>query len=202
MNTPSGRPEVTIKNATKKDVTDALVSQMASQGFTIKSVSDYNVVFSKALDSFSAQLLFGSQYDVTPEHRPSFMVVETGDAVRIVLTNLIITNPGSAFERVTDASTGKAGESWQNFLEAFSKRWQGRLGIRFDSLGVIIEVFKNTPAEEAGLLIGDKIITANGFSWSRTTDMTGDPGTSIDITIQRKDQTIPFRIVRRVLKNF
>ena len=80
MNTPSGRPEVTIKNATKKDVTDALVSQMASQGFTIKSVSDYNVVFSKALDSFSAQLLFGSQYDVTPEHRPSFMVVETGDA--------------------------------------------------------------------------------------------------------------------------
>ena len=99
LSTPSGKPDITISNATKKQVTDALVSQMLNQGFNIKSSSDYNIVFTKPLDNLAAQLLLGSRYDSTPEHRASFMLVESGAGVRIVLTNQAITNPGSAFPK-------------------------------------------------------------------------------------------------------
>ncbi len=200
--TPSGKPEVTIQNVSKKEVTDALVNEMLSRGFTIKNVTDYTVVFAKPLDSFTAIALFGSQYDATPEHRPTFMLVQSATDVRLVLTNLIITNPGSAFERVTDASTGKAGQSWQDFLNSFSDqfRLRGRVGMTVDEKGFVISMVDSAPAMRAGIAKGDKMITVDGVPYSGTNQIKGEPGTTVTLVILRDGKQLSFTITREILK--
>jgi hypothetical protein len=116
LKTPSGKPDITIPKVSKKQVSDKLINMMLTKGFNIKNSSDYNLVFTKPMDKLLESLLLGSQYDVTPENRVSFNIVESSVGIRIVITNQAITNPGSAFERVTDLSTGNAGMDWQNFL--------------------------------------------------------------------------------------
>lgn len=117
LRTPTGRPEVTIHNATKKQVTDAMVELMLMHGYQVHSVTEYSVVFSKALDSVLAAVLLGSRYDPTPAARVHYAVVDSGGGVRVVATVQAITNPGSAFERVMDLSHGKTGLEFQNLLE-------------------------------------------------------------------------------------
>lgn len=198
--TPSGKPEVTIQDKTKKEVTDALVGEMLSRGFTIKSVTDYTVVFTKPLDSFAAALLFGSNYDVTPEHRPSFMLVESSAGVRIVLTNQIVTNPGSAFERVTDASTGEAGQSWQDFLTGFTNLFRGRVGLHIDNKGVIANVTEGSPAMAAGILKGDKLVSVDGVPYSKISQIVGDPDTQVTLVVLRQGSELSFTLTRKLLK--
>jgi len=201
LSTPSGKPDITISNATKRQVTDALVSQMLNQGFNIKSSSDYNIVFTKPLDNLAAQLLLGSRYDSTPEHRASFMLVESGAGVRIVLTNQAITNPGSAFERVTDLSTGESGQSWQNFLVSFATLFRGRIGIQVDNNGVIIVVADGSPAMQNKLQVGDKIVSVNGQPYKTVSQISGDPETSVEIVVLRNGENISFNITRKILDN-
>ncbi|OGR80792.1 MAG: hypothetical protein A3I11_07950 [Elusimicrobia bacterium RIFCSPLOWO2_02_FULL_39_32] len=200
LNTPSGKPEVIIENKTKKEVADALVSEMVSRGFTIKSVSDYTLVFSKPLDNIAASLLFGSQYDATPEHRPSFMIFESGAGVRVVLTNQIVTNPGSAYERVTDASGGQAGESWQDFLTLFPNVFRGRVGIFVDNKSIVTNVLQSSPAMTAGMLKDDKIVSVNGVPFSKISQLVGDPDTDVIIIVLRQEKELNFTITRKILK--
>lgn len=200
LNTSSGKPDVTIPKVNKKQVTDALVSEMMTRGFTIKTSSDYNIVFTKLLDNMTASLLFGSRYDSNPEHRASFMLVESSAGVRIVLTNQIITNPGSAYERATDASTGEAGTSWQAFLESFANIFKGRIGIQMADNGVITDITNGSPAEESKLQKGDKIISVNGYLFTRSSPIAGDPGTIVELEILRNNHKLIFKITRRLLQ--
>jgi len=200
LNTASGKPDVTIPHVTKKQVTDALVSQMLSQGFTIKSSSDYNIVFTKIIDNVAASMLFGSRYDSTPEHRASFMLVETNSGVRVVLTNQIITNPGSAFERTTDANTGEAGASWQNWLLSFTNLFRGRIGVTVDDKGFITNIVGGSPAMESKLLVGDKIISVNGNPFRSTSEISGEPETNVELEILRNNKNIVFNITRKILE--
>lgn len=117
LKTPTGKPEVTISNVTKKQVIDALTNQMLARGYQIKNVTEYNAVYGKRTDSFAAAILLGSRYDAIPEARISYAIVETGAGVRVVATLEMVTNPGSAFERVTDLSQGKDAHNIQNMLE-------------------------------------------------------------------------------------
>jgi S1-C subfamily serine protease len=200
LNTPSGKPDITIPNVNKKQVTDALVSQMINQGFSIKSSSDYNIVFIKPLDNFGAELLLGSNYDRTPEHRASFMLVESGDGIRIVLTNQAITNPGSAFEKVTDLSTGKSGQSWQDFLVSFKGIFVGRIGINVDKSGIITKIADGSPAMQSKLEVGDKIVSVNGEPYISDSQIRGEPETSVEIIVLRNGENITFNITRKILK--
>jgi S1-C subfamily serine protease len=198
--TASGKPEVTIPNVTKKQVTDALVTQMINQGFQIKNSSDYNIVFTKPMESLSAQLLLGSKYDSTPEHRASFMIVESGNGIRVVLTNQGITNPGSAFEKVTDLSSGKAGESWLNFLTGFAILFRGRIGAIIDANGFITSLTDGSPAMQNNLLVGDKVVAVNGQPFKSTSQIIGEPDTPVEIIILRSGENKSFNIIRKVLK--
>ena len=117
LRTASGKPEVTIPSTSKKAVFDALTNAMIQQGYEVKNITDYSAVYGKKTDSILASMLLGSQYDSTPEARVAYTVVDTSEGVRVVAALQMITNPGSAFERVTDLSQSANAQSWQTFLE-------------------------------------------------------------------------------------
>jgi membrane-associated protease RseP (regulator of RpoE activity) len=104
LQTPSGRPEVTLYGITKKQFFDAVAAAAAIDGRVIREVNDYNIVIAKKNTSFGAALLFGSSYDTTPEERTTLTVIEVPRGIRIFATCTIVTNPGSAFEKTTTSS--------------------------------------------------------------------------------------------------
>ncbi len=124
LQTPSGRPEVTISGVTKKQVLDLLVTEMLANGVQVKQVNEYGAVFGKPDDSFTGALLFGSRYDSTPEMRLTFNVVELSDAIRVFCNAAMVTNPGSAFERVRDLTGGRTAKDAQAMLERLKARLQ------------------------------------------------------------------------------
>ena len=67
LNTPSGRPEIFVKGAHKKVVLDELVLHVSGWGYSVAKQTDYSIVFTKYDDSLRAQLMFGSQFNMTPK---------------------------------------------------------------------------------------------------------------------------------------
>lgn len=109
--TPSGNPEIVIPNTTRKQVIDKIVAAKLEKGMQVKSVNDYGVVVGKKVDSsFMASFLYGSRYDSTPEARITYSVVETAGGVRVFSRTEMVTNPGSAYERVSDVTQNLSGE--------------------------------------------------------------------------------------------
>jgi hypothetical protein len=105
FNTQSGKPEVTIYGTTKKKVSEAIINREISKGWDLKSQSDSLLIFAQKNTSFGAQLLFGSKYDTVPESRITFTLIENNDGIRVLLKAELVTNPGSAFEKVTDMTS-------------------------------------------------------------------------------------------------
>jgi len=99
--TASGRPEVTIRGKVGNQVQAEIANLMLNRRYSVKSSSPNILVFEKPFDNAMASVLFASQYDVTPYARITYNVFEIGDSTRIVASFAAITNPGSAFERVT-----------------------------------------------------------------------------------------------------
>lgn len=207
LSTPSGKPEVTVKNSTKKEVVDAIVNMMVGAGFEIKDISDYHAVFGKLSNSLGDALLYGSNYDSTPEYRVKYSFTETEMGVRVLAAITVITNPGSAFERATDRTVGKDAHDMQKMLEQFkasmelSKR--GKTGIMVGNDCVISKVIEGGGAAEAGLQVGDKIVKIDGQEVpvgdanKLAYLITGDAGTYVEFTVMRGDQEITLKVLRK-----
>jgi len=198
--TTAVRPEVTIANQTKKAVTDALVGEVVSRGFAVVTVTDYTVVFSKPFTATATPMKRGARTGGAAEQRLSFTVVEAGGGVRIVLTNQIVSNPGTAYEKITDAGGGPAGEGWQQFLTAFTVLFKGRVGLSIDAYGTVTNVLPGSPAAAAGIQTGDKILRVDGAPYARTEQLTGDPDTKVVVVVLRQGEELPFILYRKVLK--
>ena len=110
MSTASGNPEVQIEGVTKKQVADKVVDAVMSKGMVIRKTDEYSVVAGKPAEDMAARMFFGSRYDSTPEYRVSFNMVERAQAVRVFARTAIVTNPGSAFERVVDMTDSQKHE--------------------------------------------------------------------------------------------
>jgi len=116
LSTPSGRPEVTIRGAKKKAVTDALVSRLLAKGWVIKTVNEYQLIFERDAEG-AAGFLLSSRYDPTVKVRMSFALVDESAGVHVTGRADYVTNPGSAFERLTDATVGQSAVNIQDSLE-------------------------------------------------------------------------------------
>jgi hypothetical protein len=109
--TPSGNPEIVIPNAARKLVIDKIVASKLEKGMQVKSVNDYGVVVGKKIeDSTMAAFLYGSRYDSIPEARITYNLVEAADGLRVFSRSEIVTNPGSAYERVTNITNSVSGQ--------------------------------------------------------------------------------------------
>ncbi|NLJ41324.1 MAG: S41 family peptidase [Clostridiales bacterium] len=101
-------------------------------------------------------------------------------------------------------------EEFEDFNTSTSGTYQG-IGIIIekseDNQIMIFQVFKNSPALDAGLMTGDKIIKVGDqdVDWSMYEQAvamikTGEPGSTIDITILRDGKTQVFTIRRDIVE--
>ena len=71
----------------------------------------------------------------------------------------------------------------------------GRIGVYISPSGVISIVRHESPAEKAGLLKGDKVVQVD-HKKTRTKDIEGEPGTVVDLTIERNHEQFEVQIER------
>lgn len=119
INTASGKPEITICKTTKEELMDFVVERTLTGGGLVRKADNYQVVVGAPIDdNLIASILLGSKYDTTPEGRLVWTFVKKGeDCVYISVNCQIVTNPGSAFERVRDISKGGDAHEIQKGLE-------------------------------------------------------------------------------------
>lgn len=101
-------------------------------------------------------------------------------------------------------------EELEDFNLATSGTYQG-IGVSIerseDNQIMIFQVFKNSPAMEAGLLPGDKIIEVDGkeVDWSMYEEAiammkTGEPGSTVEITILRDGEQKEYDVRRDIVE--
>ena len=209
LNTPTGKPEVIIPDASKSEIADQITNAMLSWDFQLQKRDENILVFAKRDQRLGSSLLFGSRYDSTPEWRFIYNIVDHHEGIRVIANIAAITNPGSAFERVTDLSRGsKDSENVYALLtqirEGFSLRKitknRGKIGVGLQKY-TIVSVAQGGPAEKAGLQKGDVILKIDGepatgdFS-KDILRITGEPSTTVIMLIKRNDQELAIPVVR------
>lgn len=116
LQTPSGKPEVTVYGSDKKTVVDAIANEMLTLGYTIASVDDYVAMFTKRRSR--RKYRDGKWIDSVIERRVTLNIVETGGAVRVVANLEIISDPGKETEKVSSpGGGGAAAHGLQDTLE-------------------------------------------------------------------------------------
>lgn len=114
-NTASGKPEVTIR-ATTAAIKARLLSLALDKRFNVTKDTEYLLQIEKPSENFGAALLLGSKYDGIPAERIVFTFAPVGDSTRVVASSMFVTNPGSAFERITPINAGEGIDRTQNTL--------------------------------------------------------------------------------------
>jgi len=75
---------------------------------------------------------------------------------------------------------------------------QGRIGIKFGKDQVITEVVNGGPGSNAGLRVGDKIISVDG-STPDVSKIRGIPGTTLILKVNRGGEVLQFTLIRERL---
>jgi hypothetical protein len=120
--TPSGRPEVTVRGNLAKPIHREITNAMLNRGYNVKSSTETLLVFERPLDNAMASVLLGSQYDSTPAARITYSIVESMDWTRVVASFAAVTNPGSAFERITPLNNNPDTAEYQALLNEIKVR--------------------------------------------------------------------------------
>lgn len=115
-NTASGKPEVTIR-ATTAAIKARLLSLAMDKRFNVTKDTEYLLQVEKPSENFGAVLLMGSKYDGIPAERIVFTFAPIGDTTRVVAAGMFVTNPGSAFERITPVNGGEGAMRTQQTLD-------------------------------------------------------------------------------------
>lgn len=209
LQTPTGRPEVTFEDARVEEIKNILINAMLNWGYQVKNVSDSVAVYEKPVEGAFAQALLGSRYDSQPLWRLTYNLATVDSGVRVVTNIHAVTNPNSAFERITDMSKGsKDAAQIQQFLETAraelavtqTVHGRGKVGIAIDTNLKVTQVQTGSPAEVSGVRVGDRILAIDGVrvlnNREATLKITGEPGTAVELQIDRGGSQQLVRIIR------
>lgn len=118
--TASGKVEETFK-LPPDQVKPKIVSMMVNWGYNITKDTPYLVAFDKPVQNVMASVLLGSRYDATPNARISYTFAQIGEDTRVVADFEIVTNPGSAFERLNEANGNPDTMKVQRWLDIMAQ---------------------------------------------------------------------------------
>lgn len=127
--TPSGKVEE-VFGAAPEIIKGPLVGLMANNGFNMTKDTPYMLAFDKPSDNLMANVLLGSKYDAIPNVRISYSFVPLGPTTRVIADVSIITNPGSAFERITPANNNESTAKLQLWLDDLSRQITSAPGLK------------------------------------------------------------------------
>ena len=113
LNTPSGRPELTFTGKTRQEVIAFLTNAFLSNGMTVRSVSDYQIVGGKITTDPLAEVLLETRWGDLLEERIIATVADVPGGVRAVMVLQLVSNPGTTFERIQDMSQSPAAYNFQ-----------------------------------------------------------------------------------------
>jgi hypothetical protein len=117
LQTPSGKPEITIPEVTGKEAILALTDLMIDKGYIIKTLTDDNAVYYKKTFRLYALPPYGPKPGEMPEARVSYDIKEEDGRVRIAATLWLAIYPGRPYTGMKDISRGRDGHTIQNYLE-------------------------------------------------------------------------------------
>jgi hypothetical protein len=118
--TASGKPEVTIR-AKAGAVKARLLSLAMDRRFSVTKDTEYLLQLDKPTENLGAAILLGSRYDSTPSERFVFTIAPIGDSVRVEASSMFVTNPVSAFKRITPVNAGEGVDRTQSTLEELNQ---------------------------------------------------------------------------------
>jgi carboxyl-terminal processing protease len=99
-------------------------------------------------------------------------------------------------------------ETYDEYKQDVTGKYAG-IGVRIvqgdDNLVTVITVFKDSPAEKAGMQVGDKIIVIDDKDATQITAdqaasyMRGEAGTTVEVTVERNEKQISMTITRAAI---
>ena len=129
VNTPSGNPEVTIRSTNTSRIKNALVTLYSSNGYSLVSDSQFNLVFAKQLSPGEAALYtvaMGSAYSSAPNVKIAVTVVPGSGATRVFAHIGVEMQGVFGQNQGTSLDHGKAGKQVQASLEQLKTEIESR----------------------------------------------------------------------------
>jgi hypothetical protein len=122
VSTASGRPEATYAAAPEK-VRAVMLNGLINKGFQVKTDTPYLLVVEQPSKNLMVNLLLGSQWNPTVNVRCSYTIVPIEKAsTRVVASCAAVTNPGTAYERLTEVNDAKSNQALQGWLNSLTSQ--------------------------------------------------------------------------------
>ena len=124
LNTPSGKPEIFIKNTQKKEIKNVIIDKMLSYGFILKRESENILVFYKFDENTERavviQSLLGSSSLELPEFRYIFNFIDYNNGIKIVVNVFYVVDS----EVIDLSKNSKPAFQVQEFLLSLKKQFE------------------------------------------------------------------------------
>lgn len=201
LDTPTGKADVIIPNASKVEVADKITNAMLSSDFLLES-RDPEINVLSFVQRRSDTWLFRYTYNIV-SHPPQ--------GVRVVTTITRIMNPGRRDQSVTDISRGSAAaDSAYKLLtqlrDSYSRREitpppaRAGLGMTMKDY-TVMSVSENGVAKQAGLQVGDVILKIDGEpttgdEMKDALRINGAPGSTVKLLVKRNQQELLINLTR------
>lgn len=206
-NTPSGKAEATVE-ASVDLIKPELINVMTNAGFSIFRDTPYQMAFDKPVDNIMLAALTGSRYDAQPDERVTYTFAPLGIETRIVADVAVVTNPGSAFERMTPMNNSQESGNLQIVLtklqEALHPHAVPGRELRIMYLQkpgqpiTISTVLVGGRGEQAGFKVGDQVTEVDGKPVADAKEFidaaNSDTNSEVDFTVKRGGETIHVKV--------
>lgn len=201
LNTPTGKVDIIISNASKTEIADKITNAMLSSDFQLE-MRDPDINILSFVKRVSEKWFFRYTYNIV-NHPP--------EGVRVVTNITRIMNPGRRDQIVTDLSRGsKEAESAyvlltkirDNFISQEPPKDRARMGLGMTMKNyTITAVEQGGAAAKAGLQKGDIILKIDGEpttgdEMKDAVRIMGRPGATVKLLIQRNKQELLIHLVR------
>lgn len=100
--TPSERQEITVTGTDSILIGMKLKEEMLKFGYSIKEQSDHSIVFEKQITGWTGVMWPEARYNMHPNSRVSYTLMEQNGTVRVVADLMVITDHDSRFKHVSD----------------------------------------------------------------------------------------------------